>query len=201
MRIAKTLAVSLVLASCQNGPAENEIDRRLQRMVDQDRCAADEPSSRFRNGACNQTPPVGVRAFGERDVSRVHTGRAADGTPLAQIPIAIGRSELTQGRQRFELFCATCHGYLGNGQSEVAENMRLRKPPALFDPVIAALPDGQIFRVISEGYGLMPSYASKLSVEERWAVVAYVRVLALSQSMPLALLSAREREEAAAWLR
>jgi hypothetical protein len=79
--------------------------------------------------------------------------------------------------------------------------MQTRKPPSLSDALVQSLPDGQLFRVISEGYGLMPSYRRALSVQQRWAVVAYVRALALSQAVPLTELSAAQRTEAARWLR
>jgi mono/diheme cytochrome c family protein len=191
----------LFLLGCQSQPTSNELDRRLQRMVDQDRCAADEPTAYFRNGTCNQPPPSGVRSFRAAKEGPRETGRDARGEPLKRIPVRVDRALLERGRERFELVCATCHGLLGNGDSEVAENMELRRPPAVFDPRVRELPDGQLFRVISDGYGLMPSYASHLSVEQRWAVVAYVRALALSQDVSLASLSARERQEAARWLR
>ncbi len=175
----------LLLVGCQSQRASNELDERLQRMVDQDRCAADDTSEHFRNKACNQAPPTGVRAF------RATAEEAA---------IPIDHELLEQGRERFELFCATCHGLLGDGQSEVAENMELRKPPAMFDPRVRALADAELYRVVRDGYGLMPGYANRLQPKERWAVVAYARALALSQAVPIDALSPREREEAKRWL-
>jgi mono/diheme cytochrome c family protein len=198
MRLA--VALLILALGCQDHRGENEAARLLQRMVDQDRCAADDPSSYFRNGACNQAPPEGVRSYHAGDAA-LDTGRDEQGRPLSAIPLRVDRALIEQGKGRFELFCATCHGLLGDGQSEVAENMRLKRPPALFEPTIQELPDGQLFRIISEGYGLMPSYARSLTPEQRWAVVAYVRVLALSQRMPLAALTPQAREEAQRWLR
>lgn len=197
------LAACLVCAgaACQNEPVENALDRALQRMVDQPRCGADEPSDDFRNGACNQQPPAGTRAFQAPAETPENRGRRDDGAAVATIPIPVDRVLIAEGKSRFDLFCATCHGLLGDGNSEVAENMQLRKPPALFDPAIRSLPDGQIFRVISEGYGLMPAYAQNLTVRQRWAVVAYVRVLALSQAMALDALAPAARKEALSWLR
>jgi hypothetical protein len=75
--------------------------------------------------------------------------------------------------------CAVCHGVLGDGDSQVALNMSLRRPPSLH--LYRDRPDGYIFQVISRGFGLMPSYAGSISVHDRWAVVAYVRALQLSQ--------------------
>ena len=91
---------------------------------------------------------------------------------------------LQTGRKRFEIICATCHGLVGDGRSLVARNMSLRPPPSLHD--YASRPDGYIYQVITRGFGLMPSYSAELPVEERWAVVAYVRALQLSQRSNLA---------------
>ena len=201
MRAAAATWLIALSAACQDEPMENALDRTLQRMVDQRRCSADEPSTHFRNGACDLAPPEGTRAYRQAAESAESRGASDDGQPLAEVPIPVDRALISEGKGRFELFCAPCHGLLGDGQSEVAENMQLRKPPALFDPVVQDLPDGQIFRVISQGYGLMPSYAHALTAHQRWAVVAYVRVLALSQAMPLGALAPEAQRAARSWLR
>jgi mono/diheme cytochrome c family protein len=109
----------------------------------------------------------------------VATGRNPDGTLLARMPVAITREMLETGQKRFEVFCATCHGVLGNGQTPVARNMSSRPPPSLLEDAVR--PDGFFFNVMTEGYGFMPSYRPWLDTEERWAVVAYLRALQLSQ--------------------
>jgi hypothetical protein len=73
----------------------------------------------------------------------------------------------------------------------VALNMSLRKPPSLH--AFRDVPDGHLYRVVANGFGLMPSYAAELSVEDRWAVVAYVRALQLSQHAEVAQLPEEER--------
>jgi len=101
----------------------------------------------------------------------------------AAIPIPVTRKLLEIGQKRFDITCATCHGPLGDGKSIVAAQMSLRPPPSLHR--YNDRPPGYIFEVISRGFGMMASYAAELTVEERWAVVAYVRALQLSQSSPL----------------
>ena len=107
-----------------------------------------------------------------------------NGQPLtnyvATIPIPVSRKLLDLGRKRFDITCATCHGPLGDGNSIVATQMALRPPPSLHK--YTNKPAGYIYEVISKGFGLMASYAAELTVEERWAVVAYVRALQLSQN-------------------
>jgi mono/diheme cytochrome c family protein len=95
------------------------------------------------------------------------------------IPLTLTRELVERGQESFDIYCATCHGVLGDGVSQVARNMGLREPPSLVD--LPAYPDGYYFDVISQGYGLMPPYAEKLTPEQRWAVVAYVRALQESQ--------------------
>ncbi|MCP3100475.1 cytochrome c [Myxococcus sp. K15C18031901] len=129
-------------------------------------------------------------------------------------PLPLTREVLLRGRDQFETWCAPCHGLLADGRSIVARNMRLRAPPALYGPgherhpprgVEEGLPDagtgalepaspgwaalphppGFYYQAITEGYGLMPSYAPQIPPEERWMVVAWLRVLAYSQLAPL----------------
>jgi mono/diheme cytochrome c family protein len=125
----------------------------------------------------------------------VATGLGPDGKPLAASPVPVTAALLARGRARFDTFCAACHGVLGDGESQVALNMSMRRPPSLHQYRDVA--DGYIFRVISSGFGLMPSYAAALPVEDRWAVVAYVRALQLSQHATLDQLppEARQRLE------
>jgi mono/diheme cytochrome c family protein len=121
----------------------------------------------------------------------VATGRSADGKVLTQIPLKVDRALLERGRSRFDISCAACHGYLADGVSLVARNMSIRQPPSLL--ARAGQTDGWYFQVMSEGFGLMPPYASSLTVQDRWAIVAYIRALQISQSAKLADLSAEER--------
>jgi mono/diheme cytochrome c family protein len=99
------------------------------------------------------------------------------------IPLPVTRQLLDLGRKRFDITCATCHGPVGDGNSIVATQMSLRPPPSLHKYSDRA--PGYIFEVITKGFGLMASYAAEMTIEERWAVVAYVRALQLSQSVTL----------------
>lgn len=122
-------------------------------------------------------------------------GRAMRAPPKGTIPrerdLALAPPELTPallalGRARFDVVCAPCHGIAGDGDSVVAGKMELRPPPSLHEPRIRDLDAATIYSVVSEGYGLMPRLSIHLAPRERWAVIAYVRALQLSQSLPLA---------------
>jgi mono/diheme cytochrome c family protein len=123
-------------------------------------------------------PPAGTVPHAAPVEPAVATGRGADGKPIAISPVKVDAAMLARGRTRFDTNCAVCHGVLGDGESQVALNMSLRRPPSLH--LYRERADGYLFQVITEGFGLMPSYRH-LSVEDRWAVVAYLRALQLSQ--------------------
>jgi mono/diheme cytochrome c family protein len=151
-------------------------------------------SSFFSNGLSMHAPPEGtVPRERMTNNPRVTTGREADGPiqtngePLPRyvptVPIPVTRKLLDLGRKRFDITCATCHGPVGDGDSIVARQMALRPPPSLH--LYTDRPAGYFYEVISKGFGMMASYAAELTVEERWAVVAYIRALQLSQGTPV----------------
>ena len=162
-------AAALLLAGC---PALDPMQR-------QQKYKAYQQSEFHADGLAMQAPPAGTVAYGTPGDAAQVTGRGPDGKPVALIPVPVTPQLLQAGRKRFEIHCAVCHGLLGDGESQVALNMSLRKPPSLH--LYRDVPDGYLFQVVTEGFGLMPSYASELSPEERWGVVAYVRALQLSQ--------------------
>jgi mono/diheme cytochrome c family protein len=149
-------------------------------------------TDRYEGGLAMRHPPAGTVAYRSAMDPIVATGLALDGKPVAESPLPITAATLARGRARFDVTCAVCHGVLGDGESQVALNMSLRKPPSLH--AYREVGDGYLYRVVSEGFGLMPSYANELTVEDRWAVVAYVRALQLSQHAKLDQLSPEARQ-------
>ncbi len=169
----------------------------LERMIDQRSLRAFEGTSLFPDGRAMRPPPPGAIALGA-DVSDSEgsTGLVAGGEYLDELPVPLTRSLLERGRNRFEIYCTPCHGLRGDGATVIAANMTLRRPPSLIEAPVTAFPVGRLFQVVSVGYGLMPSYQSQLPVPDRWAVVAYLRALALSQRVSLARLPAHARAQA-----
>jgi mono/diheme cytochrome c family protein len=160
----------------------------LQRMLDQQKSEAYEASSAFEDGRVMRTPPLGTVPH-----------NAGDTRPQAAPELTA--QLLDRGEDRYRVFCQPCHGALGDGRTEVARSMTLRKPPSLHEPRLMRLVPADLFQVVTEGYGLMPSYAAQLAPNDRWAVVAYVRALQLSQSVELSALTPPIREESSRWLR
>jgi mono/diheme cytochrome c family protein len=193
MTRAFTLAVLVAGAGC------NDCD--LNRMIDQPHYTTYEACEVCPSGTIMMLPPAGTVARGAPiDPPERATGRTATGF-LPRVPLAADRGVLARGQNRFDIYCAACHGRLGDGVSKVAENMTLRKPANLLVPPYLDYPPGRIAAAIAEGYGLMRSYAAELPVEDRWAVAAYVKALQRSQHVPLDELPASVQEEAAPWLK
>jgi mono/diheme cytochrome c family protein len=172
----------------------------LERMLEQHKAKAYDQTPFFEDGQVMRPPPRDTVPVTRITHAPALTTGSQGGAYVQTIPIPVDAELLKRGEDRFRIFCRTCHGPLGDGQSEVAENMKLRKPPSLHEARIVSFPPGQLFRVVSEGYGLMPAYADALPVSDRWAVVAFVRALQLSQNVALADLPQDLRDEARPWL-
>ncbi|ACG72083.1 conserved hypothetical protein [Anaeromyxobacter sp. K] len=166
---------------------------RLDPMQRQQKYKAYQSSEYYANGLAMRHPPAGTVPYGPRLDPAVATGRGPDGRPVQLMPVAVDAKLLARGRQRFDVSCAVCHGVLGDGESQVAMNMSLRRPPSLH--LYRDRPDGYIYQVITEGFGLMPSYAAEIPVQDRWAIVAYVRALQLSQNASLDQVPPDAREQ------
>ena len=180
-RSAVLLASLAALAGCE----------ALDPMITQQKVKPYAQSDFWPDKIAMRPPEPGTVAREDVLPAEVATGRGADGKVLTRLPVPATRALLERGRQRFDITCAVCHGQLADGVSLVARNMSLRAPPSLL--ARAQQPDGWYFQVMSEGFGLMPSYASVLPVEDRWAIVAYIRALQLSQSARLDQLPPAER--------
>ena len=115
---------------------------------------------------------------------------------VEKIPVALDEAFVWQGRDRYVIYCSVCHDALGTGHGKIVERGYTR-PPSYHIPRLREAPIGRLFSVVSEGYGAMPSYAGQIPVEDRWAIVAYVRALQASQHFPIAELNSSERERVA----
>jgi mono/diheme cytochrome c family protein len=111
-----------------------------------------------------------------------------------EIPIPMDEATLEHGHDRYMIFCVVCHDPLGTGHGKIVERGYTRPPSYHIDRLRNA-PAGRLFAVISEGYGSMPSYAAQIPPRDRWAIVAYLRALQLSQHYPVEELTPQMREE------
>ncbi len=155
--VASLFALVLV-AGCQARGTFAPIDPDLNRMLVQPRYDDYATSPFFANGMAMRRPPSGTRPYAPGPADPALDEGMVDGQWVDRIPLAITLSRITHGRDHFEATCAACHGMLGNGDSPVADRMTLRKPPSLHEPRIRQMAPGFIYRVVTDGWGLMPSY-------------------------------------------
>ena len=111
-----------------------------------------------------------------------YTGKAV-GKDIDYFPIQIAHGDVLRGQERFNIYCSPCHGRVGNGQGMLVSR-GLRQPPSYFDPRLVNAPVGHFFDVMTNGYGVMYSYASRVAPDDRWRIAAYIRALQLSQNAP-----------------
>ena len=101
------------------------------------------------------------------------------------IPPALTLAMVERGRERFNIYCSVCHGLAGYGDGMIVER-GFSRPPSFHDDRLRGAPARHFFDVITQGFGAMPSYQIQTTVEDRWAIIAYIRALQLSQRAPLA---------------
>lgn len=174
--------VAVLTAGCHDGPR--------QAMYDQAKYEPYEESPLFDDGGSVRMHPEGTVARGQYDADRVWaTGTNEGGAYVTAFPerIVVDRTLLTRGEQRYGIFCAPCHGALGYGDGMIVQR-GYTQPASYHEARLQGMPDGYFFDVISKGYGRMPAYAAQIPVDDRWAIVAYLRALQLSQSANLSAL-------------
>jgi mono/diheme cytochrome c family protein len=144
-------------------------------------------SNSGRNGAVPVPVPAGpavVLGAGGRDLLSGGTAlRAGSANPLP-----VTAALLRRGQERFDIYCAPCHSQLGDGDGMIVRR-GFPAPPSYHTDRLRGAPDSHFYQVITHGYGAMYAYADRIAPEDRWAIVAYIRALQLSQHAPAALLS------------
>jgi mono/diheme cytochrome c family protein len=120
-----------------------------------------------------------------------YTGKVS-GNPVDAFPFKITLADMRRGQERFNIFCSPCHGRLGNGQGMIPKR-GFRQPPSYHIDRLRKAPVGHFFDVATNGFGAMPSYASRVPVDDRWRIIAYIRALQYSDAATMADVPAGER--------
>ena len=107
------------------------------------------------------------------------TGKVGN-TPVKELPFPVDDQVLARGQDRFNVFCSPCHDATGSGRGMIVQR-GYRQPPSLHDERLRIADAGYFFDVMTNGFGVMPDYRMQLSARDRWAVIAYIRALQLSQ--------------------
>jgi hypothetical protein len=164
-----------------------------QDMHDQPRYRPLAGSTFFADGRSARPVVPGTVARGHlRTDARYFRGR--DGADFVnELPMKVTRPLLLRGQQRFDIYCAPCHSRTGDGEGMVVLR-GFRHPPTFHQERLYNQPAGHFYDVITNGFGAMASYASRVPVEDRWAIVAYIRALQLAHNASLEDVPASERQ-------
>ena len=185
-RLILALAASLVcLAGCQRG------------MYDQPRYEPLEETDfgPFDNDRSSRHLVPGTVARGQLRIDdHLYAGKMGEKF-ATDFPAAVNvdRNFIVHGRERYQIFCSMCHGYDGLGNGMVVRR-GFKRPPSLHEERLRTAEQGYLFDVITRGFGVMPSYAAQIPVNDRWAIVAYVRALQKTR-LPLEQLEERDRTQ------
>ncbi len=208
-RALMVIGMSLALAGCE---------RAMHDMYKQAKYKPLEPSAVFDDGNSSRPQVAGTVPRSAGTIAGASSGRRGDvvlvappgsaigvdaqgrslarGTATSTVergnPLPITARLLARGRERFDIFCAPCHSRAGDGNGMIARR-GFPAPPSYHAERLRKAPDSHFYDVISDGYGAMYSYADRVAPEDRWAIVAYIRALQLSQHAPASVLSAQDR--------
>jgi cytochrome c5 len=151
-------AALLLLAACHRD------------MQDQPRYEPYEASDFFGDGRSSRAPIPGTVARGQLAIDQLAR------TP----PRKLTREHLERGKERYDIFCSPCHDRAGTGQGIIVQR-GFQRPPTFHQDRLRGARDEHIFQVITRGFGAMYPQGNRIDVEDRWAIVGYVRALQLSQ--------------------
>jgi hypothetical protein len=181
---AVLLTCCLLLTACQ------------QEMAQQPRYEPLEPSSFFADGRASRPLVPGTVARGHlKTDTHLYAGQV-NGKLADTFPFPVTRVMLERGQERYNIYCSPCHGRIGNGEGIVVQR-GFQRPASFHIDRLREAPAGYFFNVITNGFGAMYDYAARVTPEDRWAIIAYIRALQLSQNATLADVPAEERPQLA----
>jgi mono/diheme cytochrome c family protein len=167
-----------------------------QQMAEQPRYEPLEPSTFFADGRASRSLVPGTVARGHlKTDAHLYAGQA-NGKLADTFPFPVTRAVLERGQERYNIYCSPCHGRIGNGEGIVVQR-GFQRPASFHIDRLREAPAGYFFNVITNGFGAMYDYAARVKSEDRWAIIAYIRALQLSQNATLADVPAEERPQLA----
>ncbi len=143
------------------------------------------PTDFFSDGRSARPLIDGTVARGHLDDDAVYyTAKGPDGKYVAEFPFPVTKDVIERGQDRFDIYCSPCHDTLGTGDGRIVRR-GFRHPPSYHIDRLRQAPVGYFYDVITNGFGAMPDYSAQIQPRDRWAIVAYIRALQLSQNAPL----------------
>lgn len=189
------LALALAATGCE---------RQMHDMYRQPRYDPGEASPLWPDGRAARPPVPGTVAAAAGQIAGTSSGRHGGQVPQqweeaerATAPPPVTRALLLRGQERYSIYCLPCHSPLGDGDGPVTRH-GFPHPPTYHQPRLREVPDRYIFDVITKGHGVMYGYADRVDAQDRWAIVAFIRALQLSQGAKVAELPPGLRDKLAA---
>ena len=175
--------LALLLSACRGAPFKKTPIQLERNMFKQNKYVAQDVNNFFPDHRAMRMPVKGTVARSElRLNTRYYEGKDKNGNLVKHIPIPVTMKLIKRGQNRFDVFCTPCHGRLGNGQGIVPSlNVGLIHPPNYHQARLLNAPDGHFFDVMTNGIRTMMPYKYQIPVHDRWAIVAYIRALQLSE--------------------
>jgi mono/diheme cytochrome c family protein len=152
-----------------------------QDMHDQPRYKALAGTDFFADHRASRPTVEGTVARGHLRIDEARYTGKIDGEDIDQFPIPIAKADIERGQSRFNIYCTPCHGRLGDGNGMVVLR-GYRQAASYYSEKMMKAPVGHFFDVITNGFGAMPSYASRVAPDDRWRIAAYIRALQMSES-------------------
>ena len=165
-----------------------------QAMYDQEKYEPLEASAFFADGMSFRSQVDGTVARGQLMLDEHFYQGKIQGQLAATLPMVVDRQLLERGRERFNIFCSPCHDKTGSGNGMIVQR-GLKQPPSYHQERLREVPVGHFFDVMTNGFGVMYSYASRIPVADRWAIAAYIKVLQLSQNLEFDQLPAEDQRQ------
>lgn len=181
---AGVVLASLLLVGCRGTQSDNPPIHLNLDMDFQPKFGPQEANPLFEDNAAMRTPVPGTVPRGAvRTDAALYEGRTEEGNYVAEMPIAINRAVLERGQDRYDVYCAVCHGKTGAGDGVIMRQDYGYTPASSYHiDRLRTAPDGYLYDVINNGVRNMPAYGQKIPVMDRWAIVAYIRALQRSQN-------------------
>lgn len=191
MRLSKKNISILVLSglfmlSCRGQVSEKPPIHPNPNMDFQERYNAQEVNPFFEDSMAMRPPVEGTIARGMlKQDDAYYRGMNENGDLVEDIPVEVTKEFIYRGKERYDIYCSVCHGGTGDGRGIIMTGQYGYVPaPSFHTDNIRQMPDGHFFSAITNGIRTMPSYAAQIKVEDRWAIVAYIRALQRSQNVP-----------------
>ena len=163
-----------------------------QKMANQPRYDPLETSDFFADGMSARPRVAETVARGELSTDPFFDTGKINGAVADGFPVPVSRELVDRGHQRFDIYCSQCHGRVGDGNGMIPSR-GFRRPPSFHTQTLRTATTGHFFDVMTNGFGAMPPYGSMIPPQDRWAIVAYIRALQISQNATVGDVPPNER--------